>query len=195
MGSEMNDMEHKIIEAAIACIEEYGINDTTVRKIAAKAGVNIAAINYYFGSKDDLFARVMEITLQNAFDWEHFESSDNSTPKERLTRILEHLTAGAQNYPQITRTHFYGWIGSNKTDPEILKHLQVFLERLYQDLTIRGAALKEKELRFAILQAFSASIFGIGLLREMCSQFVQQDLSDPTVLKQYISSLVESVLG
>lgn len=191
----MNDMELKIIEAAIACIEQYGLNDTTVRKIAAEAGVNIAAVNYYFGSKDDLFARVMEITRQNAFDWEHFESSEDYPPKERLSAILEHLTVGAQMYPQISRMHFYGWTGGDKADPESLKQLNLFLERVYTDLTAKGAKLTGTTLRFAILQAVSASVFSIGLLQEMCSQYAKQDLGDPDVLKQYIHSLVDGVLG
>ena len=64
MGTETGEMELKIIEAAIACIEKYGYGETTVRKIAAQADVNVAAVNYYFGSKDELINRALEISLQ-----------------------------------------------------------------------------------------------------------------------------------
>lgn len=43
-----------LINAAIAQFGEYGLHATT-RDIAALAGQNIAAIPYYFGSKEDLY--------------------------------------------------------------------------------------------------------------------------------------------
>lgn len=49
MNSE--PVEIKIIEAAIECIEQFGLKGATNRRIAEKAGVNLAAINYYFRSK------------------------------------------------------------------------------------------------------------------------------------------------
>ena len=39
-------VEIKIIEAAIDCIEQFGLKGATNRRIAEKAGVNLAAINY-----------------------------------------------------------------------------------------------------------------------------------------------------
>lgn len=45
---------NQLIAAALAQFGEYGLNATT-RDIAADAGQNIAAITYYFGSKDDLY--------------------------------------------------------------------------------------------------------------------------------------------
>ena len=44
----------QLIAAALAQFGEYGLHATT-RDIAAQAGQNIAAITYYFGSKDDLY--------------------------------------------------------------------------------------------------------------------------------------------
>lgn len=44
----------QLIAAALAQFGEYGMNATT-REIAAQAGQNIAAITYYFGSKEDLY--------------------------------------------------------------------------------------------------------------------------------------------
>ncbi len=44
--------EEKIILAAINCIEKYGLENTTIRKIGEEAGTNSASISYYFRSKD-----------------------------------------------------------------------------------------------------------------------------------------------
>jgi DNA-binding transcriptional regulator YbjK len=52
MTSKGEQAKSQLIAAAIAQFGEYGQHATT-RDIAAQAGQNIAAITYYFGSKDD----------------------------------------------------------------------------------------------------------------------------------------------
>lgn len=49
------DKREQIIEAATELFAVKGFEATSIRELAAKAEVNIAMINYYFGSKDKLF--------------------------------------------------------------------------------------------------------------------------------------------
>ena len=79
-------IEIKIIEAAIDCIEQFGLKGATNRRIAEKAGVNLAAINYYFRSKENLIERVMETTLHNAFDWDDIQDVARKYGKRTLHR-------------------------------------------------------------------------------------------------------------
>ena len=58
-------MQHKgtsasIIKAAEALFAEQGFTETTVRQITSRADVNLAAINYHFGSKKGLIQAVAE---------------------------------------------------------------------------------------------------------------------------------------
>lgn len=52
---EYSEKQLQIMEAAEMLFAEKGFNGTSVRDIAEKAGVNLAMISYYFGSKDKLF--------------------------------------------------------------------------------------------------------------------------------------------
>jgi AcrR family transcriptional regulator len=52
--SKGEQARNQLIAAALAQFGEYGLHATT-RDIAALAGQNIAAIPYYFGSKEDLY--------------------------------------------------------------------------------------------------------------------------------------------
>ncbi len=187
------DMEQRIITAAITCIERVGIRGATVRRIAEEAEVNVAAINYYFRSKEQLMERAMETTLNNAFDWEHFSTTENAPPKERLVAILEHLTAGAQAFPEITRAHFITPLSEHQTDALPYHRFREFMEKLYDDLVCRGAKPGE-ELRTAILQAVTASILGIGLLLDLSIGFIPRDLTNPEVRRTYIERLVDRIL-
>lgn len=51
--------QSRILDAAEALFMEHGFEATSLRQITSVAGVNLAAVNYHFGSKDDLFEAVL----------------------------------------------------------------------------------------------------------------------------------------
>lgn len=50
----------KILDAAVVLFAEKGFEEASVRDITRRAGVNLAAINYHFGSRDALVQAVAE---------------------------------------------------------------------------------------------------------------------------------------
>lgn len=54
------EARHRLIEAGIEVFSLYGYEAASTRVIADKAGANIAAIPYYFGSKEGLYQAVAE---------------------------------------------------------------------------------------------------------------------------------------
>jgi AcrR family transcriptional regulator len=57
------DTKQIIIEAAEELFASYGYHNTSLRSITNKAKVNLAAVNYHFGSKDDLMIEVIKHRL------------------------------------------------------------------------------------------------------------------------------------
>ncbi|MEP6750935.1 MAG: TetR family transcriptional regulator [Bacteroidota bacterium] len=51
----MTDKKTHIIDHAIELFAEKGFEGSSIRDLAARADVNVAMINYYFGSKEKLF--------------------------------------------------------------------------------------------------------------------------------------------
>lgn len=51
-------VQDRLLDAAEQLFAENGFDGTSVRDIASAAGCNIAAVNYYFGSKDRLYTEV-----------------------------------------------------------------------------------------------------------------------------------------
>src|SRR3954467_9236629 len=49
----------RILDAAEALFLEHGFEATSLRAITAAAEVNLAAVNYHFGSKEELFQAVL----------------------------------------------------------------------------------------------------------------------------------------
>ncbi|WP_259069961.1 TetR/AcrR family transcriptional regulator [Mucilaginibacter sp. X4EP1] len=60
--------EERIKDAARMIFTKKGFLATTIRDIAMEADINVASINYYFRSKEKLFAFIMEETIQALFN-------------------------------------------------------------------------------------------------------------------------------
>ncbi len=52
------DTKERILDAAEELFAEFGFAHTSMRKITSTAGVNLAAVNYHFGSKEELIKAV-----------------------------------------------------------------------------------------------------------------------------------------
>ena len=96
----MNDQERTTQEALLKAAEELfaerGFADVGNREITARAGANLAAIKYHFGSKHGLY----EATVRRVFDnpdyhqvWEllHEEPHDREDAIRRLAAFLHRL--------------------------------------------------------------------------------------------------------
>src|SRR5881628_1017735 len=55
-----SDTRSRILDVAEELFGERGLDRVSIRDITRKAKVNLAAINYHFGSKEDLIAAIFE---------------------------------------------------------------------------------------------------------------------------------------
>lgn len=123
------DPRARLIVAAVSVIERDGIAHATVRRIASEAGANIAAVNYYFGSKDHLLDVVLAHTLEEAFT-------------KALTELDEAI-AGEGDVQRGMRRYLEGYLVHAFRWPTIsVGHLrQALLEQVYESAavdTVRG---------------------------------------------------------
>lgn len=63
------DTRQRLIDASTEMFVEQGFGATTVRDIATRAGANIAAVNYHFGSKEGLYAAVIQYHAAQAIEY------------------------------------------------------------------------------------------------------------------------------
>jgi AcrR family transcriptional regulator len=80
----------KILLAAGEIFAEKGYKNVTVREICARAGVNVAAINYHFGDKESLYREVVMRWEEEAFRKYPLEpgAAGSTSPEERLTTFI-----------------------------------------------------------------------------------------------------------
>jgi len=156
MSNEDASAQGKIIEATIECIEREGIQAVTIRKIAKLAGVNSAAINYYFRSKEKLVEEVMRSTIEHLFeDWREIINDESRSVRERLFLLFTDYMEGAIMFPGISKAHMWEPLINNNYDSLFVKLLNDFFQDLVKKLKLE---LKRpaKELKLVVIHLFSA---------------------------------------
>lgn len=88
----MTDGKMKIIDAARAIIIEHGIQGTTIRGIAEKAGVSTGAIYHYYDSKEAILYDVMDEGLSEIRRIATVSIED----KKKFKEIIQEIFAGMQ---------------------------------------------------------------------------------------------------
>ncbi len=84
--------EKKILEAAREVFMRKGMAGARMQEIADEAGINKALLHYYFRSKDKLFQKIFEETLEKiSFSLEHSFSQDSSI-FEKLQKLIDAYT-------------------------------------------------------------------------------------------------------
>ncbi|MCB0760721.1 MAG: TetR/AcrR family transcriptional regulator [Flavobacteriales bacterium] len=78
----------KIKETARKLFTERGYGRVTTREIASSAGVNLALVNYYFGSKEELFNVIMMEVIQGFMAQMIVLLNDNHTFEEKLQILV-----------------------------------------------------------------------------------------------------------
>lgn len=84
---EYSEKKLIIIEAAEKLFASKGFNGTSVRDIAETAGVNLAMISYYFGSKEKLFESMF--AYRSEFFKLQLESMVNNTELEPMEKMFQ----------------------------------------------------------------------------------------------------------
>lgn len=82
-----SDTVDRILDAAEILFAEKGFSETSLRMITSKAGVNLAAVNYHFGSKNALIQAVFSrflgpfsLLMEQSFKENSWDVDNDATP-------------------------------------------------------------------------------------------------------------------
>jgi AcrR family transcriptional regulator len=93
---ELKDASHdetrrQLLEAAGEVFAEVGFRDATVREICGRAGANVAAINYHFGDKENLYLEVLRYAHGKALEkYPPLLGIEDDAPPEKKLRAFIH---------------------------------------------------------------------------------------------------------
>ena len=82
-----SDKKEDILDVAEDLFAQFGFEAVSVRQLAKEAGINVAMVSYYFGSKEQLFKQVIERKLINTGNLIAY--STNLDHWEKIYRIAD----------------------------------------------------------------------------------------------------------
>jgi len=98
-SKQRKDVRNRLLEAAEVLFAERGFDGTSVRDLAARAGCNVASVNYYFGGKENLYRQLWhrhlhELTRARIASIEAVMSGGQGPCVEDLLRSFSHAFVG-----------------------------------------------------------------------------------------------------
>jgi AcrR family transcriptional regulator len=144
-----------ILGAARNQFGERGYDGTTIRGIAAEAGVNPALVHHFFGSKEQVFAAALELPVNPAMVLSTILDGPREEIGERILRLFLGLWRESD-----TRKSFLALVRSVSTNESAALMLRQFVERVMMARV--AEALDIPRLR---LNALISHIMGIAMLR------------------------------
>lgn len=169
----------KLIAAATQAFWEQGYSNTSLRRIAQVASVDVALISRYFGGKLGLF----KATLTTAFDWPELISPD----KDPVEVVIEKYANPESDAHQ---TSVIRMIVMNANDPQVGELVRQ---------TLRHTVLDPLEARIGGPQAsnrlamFVAVLLGASMVRQSL-QLPGMAAVEPDVYARQLRHLVEAAL-
>ena len=156
------DTRERILDSAATLFARQGFHAATLRSITDAAGVNVAAVNYHFGSKEALFDAVSERRLSTLIMAcrEKLKSNREAARKGRVTvegtlrafiePILHHKEPGSDS------SNFVALFGQGMIDPDAAidkRHMATLFSLLFESFHEVQPELSRKvlskRLRFA----------------------------------------------
>ena len=139
----------RILDAAEALFMQHGFEATSMRHLTSTAEVNLAAVNYHFGSKDALIEAVFRRRLDpmntaRIAELEKLEAQDHSPSPEAIIRaflapslrLMEDAKGGGRNFTRL--------LGRTYTEPN--KALRQLIGQMYAPAMQRYKAALERAL-------------------------------------------------
>src|SRR5215468_3731253 len=196
----------RILDAAERLFVEHGFEATSLRQLTSSAGVNLAAVNYHFGSKEELFQAV----LTRRLDPMNQERLDLLTALERKAapapvpcdRILGAMFVPALKLarnPALGGNNFLRLLGRAYADPA--PFIRQFLSDQYAVMIARFKAafaralpqLPKKELTWRlhfIMGALSYTLAGTDTLKLIAALSPGEADNDELLLRRLAPFLI-----
>jgi AcrR family transcriptional regulator len=167
----VSDPKTRIVLATIDCLQRYGVAGTTVRRIAETGAVNLASINYHFGSKDALLQAAFTRTLQDALPSALVELSGSIARQrgniEAGTReFFRHYLPRAVAYPRIAVAQLHDALLEQDYSGAAVKAIREFVDKFYHLVAPAMLQRTEAEQRTAVRHVW-ATVCSLTLLPQL----------------------------
>jgi len=178
--------KERIFEEATYLFAKQGFAGTGLRELAAQAGVNLAMINYFFGSKNGLLKEILDHFFAGYLAIAQKELVGSAALQDKLERFMH---SAISYFDSNTNALLVTITELPHDDPEIIKHKAAWGKQM--------AAILEREVCQALMETtgrkIPATCIASMLVSLMASRFlfapvmqsVRGEAEDPVDIQAY----------
>ena len=134
MPSEDNPKIQLIVDCALALLRDEGSQGLTMRKVAARAGMSLSNVQYYFKSRDALVTGMVSFYCEECLRQieNHVVATEPLPARERVSERLSYGLAYGEQLTELCKIFREFWAIAGR-DQEVESHLNSYYVR-YADL-------------------------------------------------------------
>ena len=180
----ITDKKEHIMNAAIELFAEKGFEGSSIRDLAARADVNVAMVNYYFGSKDKLFEAIVAYKagfMRGKLD--EIAANNQLTEIEKIDLVIESYVLKILSNPSFHRVlHQELLMGERETMHKNIINIFVANTKIIRSIIEHG--IRKKVFKKVDPELTMATIIGtinqVMLSKAMCTLLIDREESfDP----------------
>ncbi|MHA1647427.1 MAG: TetR/AcrR family transcriptional regulator [Promethearchaeota archaeon] len=183
----------KILNAALKIIAEKRNMNFTIREVVLDADVNVASINYYFGTKKKLIQEIENKFILNFLDFQKNLKNQQILPKERLQQWAVKLIDFLLKNPGLISIFTNKLILTDNFDAEIaniIKENNQILTKIIKEIL---KTADDQEIQLKIMR-INADLFFPMLFIKNSKQIFGISVQNPDERYKYIESVINSIL-
>lgn len=185
----MKSKKSKILGIAQELLGQKPIDEISIREIAGLASVNVASINYYFGSKEALFDEALgtlmmngiEEWISNNIDYENISFSD-------LVNFVYFLHVSVIRHPSISKTRVIYQL--NNSVPNRV-NIAIYNE-IYKLARYISTGVNEDHLKIQVSMIYSSLANYSCSVSDLC-EFLELNLREDDSLHKYTSIVLQQI--
>lgn len=189
----MRGTKKRMIDATVTIISEEGLHQLTNRRIAQKAGVNVAAISYHFGSQQGLINEALRAMTDELRDAYLRLRNTDAPAAQRLETFIRDFTDVASRHPVVVRNPVDLML--HEAPFETYSDWMQYIES--EGITIIKSAFMELRPGYDDVEAHLAALNLLGclafpyLVGTRLSGIWKVDLDDLAVRERLVESIVK----
>ena len=173
MGSD--DVRDRVLDTARAAFEARGYVRTSMKGVAAAAGVAPEVVNRYWNSKESLFAAAMRLPFDPANAVPELIAPGLDGMGERLTRATLDLLSDDE-----ARQDLIAMFQAGASASKAARGMQDYIERTFVDRLVRVLGVPDARLRVNLIMSY---LLGVASARYVLKMEPLASMSEDEVVR------------
>jgi AcrR family transcriptional regulator len=199
MDKDKIDKKDHILDVAEKVFSELGFDGASTRTISGEAGVNMAMLNYYFGSKEGLLLAVFNrkiISFQNLL--QNLGNDDSMTAWSKIEKYIEMYTERVVNNNCFQKMLYQEMSMQRRGDladkiSEILMKNVSEVRKILKDGIDNGEFNKDIDMEMVIATIYGTKNFIINVPL-LTSNMLGYDVQNDKLLEERLKPRIEAYL-